>query len=266
MAASPTKVYWTDVDSGEVITVIFDAVTTLNPTDEVDVTEHPVEEGADVSDNARSKSGVLSMEATVSMVPNIDLDKDVGLEQIDVQVALRKPGAPHRVTLDIPSPPIQLSESGLLQAGIGAIVSLLSGAPKAQFNGKTIPSFVTVPAKLLQQDAPRNRVRAVYDTLLKLKDDHTLVTILTAHRDHFDMMMTSIGESRTTADGSSAKFQIDWKQVRTVSSSSVAAPKPAEPRGQPKVNKGSQNTKPAENPADKESLLKRGVDSVFSNF
>ena len=248
------KLYWTDPDSGEVVTVIFDVITTMTPEDTVDITEHPVEEGANVTDHARSQSGRLTIEGIVGMGPNKVLDTDVGWEKIDLQVQARKAGASKTFALDIPSPPVQFSESGLIQAGVGALKGALFGAPKAKVNGATISSYQNSQVTVLQQDSPRNRVRDVYDTLLKVKDQHALITVLTLHRDHINMMIERIAEPRTAEDGSSAKFQIDLKQIRTVSSQQVQAPKPSEPRAAKPKSVGSKSPKPDPDPVPKSSV------------
>lgn len=258
------KLYWTDTDSGEVVTVIFDVITTMTPEDTVDITAHPVEEGADVTDHARSQAPRLTIEGVVSLGPNALLDTDVGYEKVDLQVSGRKAGASKTFTLDIPSPPVQLSESGVIQAGIGALKGALFGAPKAKVNGATIPSLSNAQVTVLQQDSPRNRIRDTYDTLLKVKDQHALITVLTLHRDHFDMMIERIAEPRTAEDGTSAKFQIDLKQVRTVSSQTVQAPKPKEPRAAAPKAVGSKNGKPDPNPGPKVSIAQQLADFAKS--
>lgn len=249
-----TKLYWTDKDSGETITVVFDAVTGLSPDDPVTITDHPVEEGADVTDNARSQANRLSIEAVVSMVPNPKLDTDVALASIDLRVATRRPREKLKFALDIPAVPVQFSESGLVQAGIGAIKSAIFGPPKATV--LNTPGYQTekVSAVAYTQSSPRNRVREMYDTLLKVKDDHSLITVLSSHRDYFDLMVERIGKPQTAADGTSAKFQIDLKRIRTVSSSTVVAPKPAEPRAQPVAKKGAQAPKPVAEPTAQQNI------------
>lgn len=264
MAISKTSMYWDDADSGDLVTVVFDAVTTLSPEDTADVTDHPVEEGADVTDNARTKPGTLSIEACVSMVPNPELDDDVALVQQDLQVNVAFPLGTQKITLDIPKPPLEFSESGLLQAGVGAIKGLLfgGGAPEATLDAGTTPVTRTVTASFIAQDSPRNRVRDVYDKLLKVLDDHTLVTVVSLHREHFDMMLTRVAAPRAVAEGTSAKFQIDLKNIRKVSSQTVAAPKPAEPRGTAQVNKGAQSGKDDKSAERKKTLLKALLQNV----
>src|SRR6478735_1467860 len=259
-----TKFYWTDPDSGAVVTVFFDAVTGLNPEDQVTITDHPVEEGFPVTDGARSQPTRLSVEAIVSLTPNPKIDTDARVADVDLKV----PGRFREnktLTLDVPSPPLQISESGLLQAGVGAIVSALSGKPKitvSELSGAIDRDTLT--AKAIKQDSPRNRVRDMYDTLLLAKDQHVLITVLSSHRDYFDLMIERLAKPQTAADGSSAKFPLGLKQIRTVTSSSVTAPKPAEPRGNGMANKGSQSAKPGANPEKKKSLLKQGVNGFTS--
>jgi hypothetical protein len=254
-----TALFWTDKDSGEFVVLNFDAVTGLTPEDSVDVTDHNVEEGAPITDNARSAPATLNIEGIVSMVPNARIDDDVALGDVELSVPFRQQGASITFPLDIPKVPIQFSETGLLNAGIGALSSALLGGPQATANGPSAPRTGRVVARALLQSSPRNRVRDFYATLLKVKDDHSLIDIVSLHRDHRGMMITRVGAPRTTADGTSVKFQIDLKQIRTATSQTVAAPKPAEPRAQPVSNKGKQGAKPDPKPEDRESLLHRGI-------
>lgn len=257
-----TSIYWTDPDTNQVVTLVFDAVLSLNPEDTVTITDHTVEEGSDVTDNARSNSGRVSIEAIVSMTPNPLIDDDVSLVAIDLEAEIRAAAKTKVFTLDIPSPPVQFSETGLLNAGLGALGNALFGAPKA--TGLDTPGYdrERLTAKAYQQDSPRNRIRDFYDKVLKLKDDHVLVTMLSSHRDYFDYMLERVGKPQAATDGSMAKFQIDFKQIRTVSSASVTAPKPAETRGKLTVNKGAQGTKPGANAEKKVSLAKQGKNAL----
>lgn len=248
-----TALFWTDKDSGDFVILNFDAVTGLSPEDNVDVTDHNVEEGAPVTDNARSAPAILTVEGVVSMVPNPLIDDDVAMGDVSLSVPTRQAGGKITFPLDIPAVPVQFSETGLINAGIGALSSALFGGPKATANDVSTPKTQNVTARALQQNSPRNRVRQFYGQLLKVKDDHTLIDIVSLHRDWRGMMVKRVGAPRTSADGTSLKFQIDLKQIRTASSQTVAAPKPAEPRAQPVSDKGKQGAKPAD-PATSESL------------
>lgn len=258
-----TALFWTDKDSGDFVILNFDAVTGLSPEDDVDVTDHNVEDGAPVTDNARSAPATLTIEGVVSMVPNAVIDDDVSVADVSLSVPTRQAGDKLTFTLDIPAVPVQFSETGLINAGIGALSNAIFGAPKATVNGPSTNKTEKITARALQQDSRRNRVRAFYSQLLKVKDDHTLIDVVSLHRDWRGMMVKRVAAPRTSADGTSLKFQIDLKQIRIASSQTVAAPKPAEPRAQPVSNKGKQGPKPDPSAEEHESLLKSGQSRWF---
>lgn len=260
MALSKTLLIWTDPDSGEALSLQFDAVTSETKDDNVEITDHPVEAGSNVADNARDQPAMLTIEALISGIPNNEIDEDAGVVQQSVTVDGMAAHSTKNVPLDIPSPPIQLSETGLIQAGVGALTSLLSGPPTATMWDEPQRASYDTNASLLQQDSPRNRGRDVYEKLLLLKSQHVQLDLIqTAFRDYTDMMISRVSQPRAVGDGTSAKFQIDFKQIRIAISQTVAAPKPAEVRGNTAQNKGAQNPKPASKPEDKESLLHSGL-------
>lgn len=260
-----TTLLWTDPDSGEALSLAFDATTGETKDDSVDITDHPVEEGSNVADNARDAPALLTIEAVVSETPNPQLDDDVSLRGIDLTVFEREDDGTKTFALDIPTPPVQFSESGLIQAGIGALKGALFGAPKATAIAPTKERTRTVTARVFQQDTERNRVRDVYDKLLLLRSQHvTLDLIQTAYRDYTNMMVARVSQPRAAGDGQSAKFQIDFKQITISSSQVAAAPKPAVVRGNTSQSEGSQGTKPADKPEQRVSIAKRTLEA-FQN-
>jgi len=266
MAVSLTMLLWTDADSGDGLSLQFDVTTTETKDDSVDITDHPVEVGSNVADNARDAPALITLEAIVSETPNPQLDEDVSLSSVDITVFDREPNGTTTFALDIPTPPIQFSESGLLQAGIGAIKGALFGAPKATAIAPTKARTHTEQAQAYQQTSDRNRVRDVYDKLLLLKSQHVMLDLIqTAYRDYTDMMVARVSQPRALGDGRSAKFQIDFKQITIASSQVVAAPKPSVVRGNTTKSKGSQGAKPADKAADKQSLAK-DVAQYFGNL
>jgi hypothetical protein len=157
-----------------------------------------------------------------------------------------------------PQPPVQISVGGLLGAGLSA----LTGGPSfnAKFSGGSEPSTETVKARALQQNSPRNRVRDVYEALLRVKDARSLVTVSLRDRDLFDMMIERVAEPRIVEDGSSAKFQVDLKNIRTAASKTVASPKPAEARSKTPTNKGAQAAKPDADPKQRRKTLMKAIE------
>lgn len=246
-----TLIYWQDPATGALGVIRLDAVLSQSPEDPVAITEHPVEQGADVTDHARAEPTRLSIEGVVSTVPNPNVDTDAGFQLIDITVPGRRQGAAQTKTLQPPQPPITPSIGGLVRAGIGAIVGT---SINAKFAGESEPTSQNVQIRGYKQNSPRNRVRDVYEALLKLKDARQFVTVSTRDRDYFDMLIERVGKQRNVDLGSSAQFQIDFKRVRVSASKTVASPKPAEARGKQTVNKGSQATKKKDEPKQFKSI------------
>ncbi len=266
MRLSKTLLIWKDADSGERLSLQFDAVTSETKDDSVDITDHPVEAGSNVADNARDQPALLTIEAMTSGIPNDALDDDAVIVNQTITVnGMSVPGT-RQFALDIPAVPLELSEAGLIQAGIGAVKGLFTGGPKATLAGVVLPATYSTQANLLVQDSPRNRGRDVYETLLLLKSSHVqLELIQTTFRDYTDMMIARVSQPRAVGDGTTAKFQIDFKQIRIATSQTVAAPKPSVVRANATQNKGAQGTKPADSAEAKKnmkSIAARTADAV----
>lgn len=236
-----TLIFWQETSTSALSTIRLDAVLTESPEDTLTITDHPVEQGANVVDHAREEPTKLSIEGIVSTVPK-PFDTDTGYQTIELSVPVRRDRGTQTIALDIRKPPITPSIGGLVNAGIGA---LLNSTEKGTFKAETTPGTDKVSVRMLQQNSPRNRVRDVYEALLRVQSARTLVTVNTRDRDYFDMMIERVAAPRNVGNGSSSQFQIDLKHIRIASSQTVAAPKPTETRGKGPVNKGSQATKPA---------------------
>ncbi len=252
-----TLLYWQDDESGETESVEFDATTSESHEDTLSITDHPVETGANVTDSAREEPTRLTIEGVVSSLPNSRIDTDADFQTVELTApAMLNPGTQTK-KLDPPTPPLEKSISGLISAGVGALVSAIGGGPNynATFTGNPKPGTVNVKAQLYQQTAQRNRVRDVYDLLLKAQSRRLLVTVQAKHREHFDMLIERVAQPRSAEDGNTAKFQVDLKRIRVADSETVAAPKPTEARGNLPKSKGSQNGKPDPNAAKKEVQL-----------
>ncbi len=152
-----------------------------------------------------------------------------------------------------PSPPIQPSPSGLLQAGVGALTTLLTGGPKFTYRDTIKATTRTVTFTALQQEEPRDRIRDVYELLKKARSRKFLITVQEAHTEHFDMVLTRVAKPRSVEDGKGARFQIELRQIRVADSETVQAPQPTEARGKTGVNAGSKNGKPDPNAAAKDA-------------
>lgn len=252
-----TIIYWQDPDSGVTESVQLDAVQNVTPDDQLTITDHVVEGGATITDHAQKDPNTVSIEGIVSNMPNPRLDSDAHQASLDLQVAQMSSPGTKTITLDVPRPPVQLSPSGLIQAGVSAVVGLLSGggSPKATVRDRAKQTSISQSVQVFQQDAPRDRVRDVYELLLKAQEQKLLCTIQTRRREYFDMLLKGIGEPDTIEDGKAGRFQLEFRYIKVADSETVLAPQPTEARGHVGVSKGSQAAKADPN-ADKKGPLR----------
>lgn len=259
-----TLIKWQD-ETGALGVIQLDALQSENPEDKLTITDHPVEQGANVVDHAREEPTILTIEGIVSSLPNPRIDTDAGFRTYELLVPAMTAPSTQTIKLNPPKPPLALNPSGLIQAGVGALVDAITGGPNlnATFSGVPQRTTFELKAQGLQQNAPRDRVRDVYEALRRVMAARQLLTISTRDRDYFDMMIERVAKPRAIEDGSSARFQIDFKQIRVAASKTVAAPKPTEARGKGPVNKGAQAGKKDEDPKQKrKTLLKATIDSL----
>jgi hypothetical protein len=212
--------------------------------DEDGVTEHPVEEGVNVADHVRPEQPRLTIEAIVSNIPNPRIDTDLVDEPIELEASVSQDAGTRQITLDVASPPITPSVTGLVRAGVGALGTALFGGPKATVQQDR--RFVTKrgSVKVQRQRSPRDRRRDVYELLQKAHGRGLVCVVSTAMRDYFDMVLERVSAPRSVDGGKKVTFSIDLKRIRVVSSETVAAPRPAEERALGAKNRGSQGAKP----------------------
>lgn len=260
-----TLIYWQDEATSAIAVVRFDAVTSVTPEDVLTITDHPVEQGANVVDHARKEPTRISIEGIVSTIPNPRVDTDTGFRTIELSGPFMRAGDPQKITLEPPKPPLNFGPGSLLRAAVVGIGEAIFGGPnlEAEFAGESTPIRVPFKAQVLQQNAPRDRVRDVYDALLRVQEARQLVQVSTRDRDLTDMMIERIAEPRSVGEGKAAKFQIDLRRIRAVGSVVVAAPKPTEERGKTNVNKGAQAGAKDEDPKQRrKTLAKAALDAL----
>lgn len=236
----PTIFYWQDQDTGVTEQVRFDSIISQTHEDTAEITSHPVEVGMDPADHRRKQPNTYTVEGFVSNMPQ-PYDDDASYEQVDITVPRMKQGSDVTKRLDIPTPPVQPSPSGVLQAGISAIKNAIAGAPKGQFRGKSTRTSEQRSVQMLKQDTPRSRVRDVYELLQKADVSNALITIQTDTREHFDMMIERLALPQEVDNGEGAAFSVDLRRIRVATSETVQSPQPAEARGSLGKAGGSKN-------------------------
>ncbi len=238
-----TILYWQDPDSGQTEFVQFDAVLSEVHEDTVSITEHPVEIGVNVTDHARPEPERLALEVVVTSLPNLAVDTDLVYEATELSVSGMRDLGTRQIPINVARSPITPSLAGLARAGLDALAGAITGPPLATVESEPERQTLVRRASMLRQREPRNRIRDVYDLLLKVANNSIVVTVASAHREHFDMLIERLADPRTVDKGSAAHFEIDLKRISVAESETVEAPKPAEPRAQTTKPKGSQSPK-----------------------
>lgn len=217
--------FWTDDATGLATTVRFDVVSQETHESLLDITEHPVEKGSDITDHARPKEPILNVEGYISNKPlqtNVNLSYAIGYQPMALSL----------VPLNIPKPPTPLPTPGALAqripSSIGDAAALLKGQPSSA-------------ALFMFQGDFQDRVVAIYNALKTAQLGRFFVTASTKLEQVDSMLIQRLAVPRTPQDGNGATFNLDLKRVRIVKSATVDAPVPAESRGQPTTNAGNKS-------------------------
>ncbi len=203
-------------DTDDSLIVVFDLTVSEGHEATSEVTEHPVEQGSVITDHVRQNPQSVTQEMFVTNTPI----EDIGRGSIDV------------LELDLPryEPPLQPTPGSLFGAIETGIKDLITGGPSP------------IKVQVLNFGQPFDRIKEIHDQLLDLWNASATMSVVTSVRTYDTMVLTSIGLPRTEKGG--ATFTLNLKQIRTVTTSTVAAPEAAEKRGAPAQAKGSQSPDP----------------------
>lgn len=233
---SALSLSWEDKRSFVTTSVRFDVVTSETHEALVAITDHPVEDGPNVSDHARDEPDTIAIEGFVSNSP---LFSNPGAEKF---VAYQN------VTLTMPK-----KETNVL-----AFTSNLVGAIDGFLNPGPSKALVLAPVGELSA-----RARAFYDTLAKAKSEKARIRVVSPVRELENMMIRRLAVVRTPENSGGFLFQVELRRVVIVKSETVDAPMPTEPRGLLPVSKGSQATKEDKKKEEKlKSLAAGGADAL----
>lgn len=210
----------------------FDLIESETHTNVSELTEHPIEKGEDVTDHVKHDPFELSLSVWVTNSPIVEQDAYGGAH---VPITLVLPPKPP------PANPFTF----------GNLIALV----KDQILGPLPPPVVT-PLVFPQQF---DKVNDTHKALTALERSGGSMTVVTSTANYPNMILNKVEYAKTEAG--SGSFTLGFKQARIVTSSTVTAPAPAEPRGAPAVKKGSQATKP-EDSASRHSLATKILDGA----
>ena len=255
---------WTNAD-GTFDVVEFDTVDTEDHTLDNDVTEFPVEQGPDITDNIRVKPRVLSVKGYISDTP-LYQNPDVVIQAEYVSTRLDLPPSihyePKTVTLDVPGSPIRPNASGLVNAALGALFGSTPKATPLMAKGTDAAPSTTVQS--MQITPFQSRVRQTWDLLKKASGrgpdgDKPLIRCVTDFDEIDGLAVTSLTMPRATDDGNGAVIGFDLKQIVIAQSQTTTAPVPAEGLGQARKFVGSKAAKDDANAADKANTTAKSL-------
>lgn len=241
-----TILTWED-DAGATVSLIFDC--DMQEAHELanEATDHPVEQGADITDHVRRALDRFIVEGYVSDSPtlsNPDVVNQATFEQIELQ---------------IPKKDFQPSVSAVIGAGVAAVGDAIFGGPDP------------IKATMLRFEDFESRKRAAFELLRGAVDNAILIRVITSMREYDNMLIESLNVTRSPDDGTGATFAVSLREIKQVTSDIVIAPEPAELLGAVAKAAG---VKSASNDKEKieelkKSILARGVDAgadLFGGF
>lgn len=210
---------WRD-DANHIVAVFFDAVRSVDHRQNANVTKHPVQRGADISDHVRVELPRVSVTGTVSIAPlfaNSAIGGNSELQAVS--------GRTQRVTLARPPVSPVPSRASLLQGGfLSAATSLVSRATSP----KDIDSLVT--------DEASGRVAKMTAVLMddaQLK--RRLIRFVDEAKTYQNMVIASLAITRTNQFRGAA-VALELEQIRIVDTRLVDRPVPVEVRAKPTIS------------------------------
>ena len=253
---------------------------------QAEVTRHPVEDGADVTDNVRLMPDTIGIEGLVTNQP-------IEVPQSHANSARGSESGAQLTTPD-GSAITQVREAGSqsttiygeptagflgLVPGLGQVNALLGLAgrdllPRRQYQMIT-PDLaarnVAWQANALRFDKSFDRVRAVHDALRATFEARAPVQVVTGLRVYESVVLVDLQISRDGASAGSLRFGATGQVIRIVKSQTGIAgkPDPVQTRATPAISKGNQNTaevKPTEVPPRQRSAILGITDKVKGLF
>lgn len=193
-----------------------------------EVTEHPVESGADVADHIRPKQRTVTIEGIISNTP-------IEVPQSHMDGAAEDPspitieGEPSFGNVDTPVGEVNIPGSGQLAAVAGVVGIQL--ASKREF-----------AAQALHFSQEFDRVGAVHldlESIILTSKRITIVTTLTIYE---NVALTDLNIERDGRTGNALRFTATGRELRIVSSDTVDVPNPVDSRASKPRPRGKQLT------------------------
>ncbi len=262
--------------SGESGVVTFDATITEHHLTSAEASEHPVEDGANVSDHVHPNNDRITLEVAISNTPLGSTASHMDGATAQIQGASISIATPRRRTGQDP----QMVDPGQSPRSVRDVtkgVQVASLFAPSQVRGPlgvglTLAGSITLPSRppvfqaapqveagnesaqvmVLQFSNDFDRVRAVHNELDSMVKNGTVCEIVTTLRSYPNMILESIETPRDVESGSGIKMLIQARAIRIVTSLDVEVVT-ITPAKKTK-DLGAQKTTPA-TPGQKKSIL-----------
>jgi hypothetical protein len=241
--------------------LLCDMLVDASATHTLQLTEHPIETNAVISDHAIHRPFTLDLTLVQTQTPISAID---GFSQSSQSLtyATRPDG---RQTNEL-----QVRTNDRIPANvnqlIGGITSRIAGAgsPITIEGAKADTPLQSAPLRVtaLTADAPVERVNRFYADLLSLMLGVTPLNISFKGVTHIDMVLTSLTRLDAPGQVGMARFQVSLQRVATVSTQTVELP--PVPEVSRKQSRGKKDGKDAGPPPVEKTLLASGVDGGVS--
>lgn len=210
--------------------VVFDIVTVETHEAPTDVTEYPVEEGANISDNVRPGLKRLELEGYVSRKPlphTLKMCGELdawGYEPARIQSTTHRTAGTRSEKLDLPEKDSNLLLGpGAVTSAVFGLIDSLSGPVSAQLT-RYARDTENHTVRTFQQTLDYDRVVSVQERLNEIWENSHICSVLTSLEFYTDMVIENRVSKRTPADGSGATFSISLKKVQFVTSERIDMP------------------------------------------
>lgn len=196
-----------------------------------DVTEHPVETGADVADHIRPRARTVSIEGLISNTPI-----EVPQSHMDGASEDRSPieieGEPVFGNVDTPVGEVTIPGAGQLKS-LAAVVGIKLGGKRE------------LQAQALHFTQEFDRVGAAHLDLESIILTSKRITIVTGLTIYENVAITDLQTTRDGGTGNALRFTATGRELRIVSSDTVDLPDPVDPRAKKTRPRGKQLTSEA---------------------
>lgn len=223
-----------------------------------EVSEHPVEDGSNISDNVRPAPRTVQLEGLVTNHPTelplshaggVRATDDAGFIDVTTVPGARLPPLSREIQGEpadlgfIPGGSQALAIGSIIPAALGLDVALPRRryAAEQYHESREGRTFFQVNALAFSEEF--DRVGAVYQALVAVATDPQLVKLVTGLDIYEVCALSDLSFDRSSEIGPNAlRFTCTCKVLRIVNAQVVAVPRPAEERGKPGNSRGKQAT------------------------